>query len=134
MNRVIHFEVHAKDLDRIQKFYEEVFGWSIKDMGPQMANYRTISTGKDEAGKKWTGIDGGMTARQGEIPQAGQPVNAFVCTMDVENIDEMIKKIISLGGSIALDKMEIPGGMGTLAYCKDPEGNIFGMIQTATTQ
>ena len=33
------------------------------------------------------------------------------------------------GGTIALPKMPIPG-MGWLAYCKDTEGNIFGMMQS----
>ena len=47
MNRVVHFEIHAKDLDRTQKFYEDVFGWTITDMGPQMGNYRVVETGKE---------------------------------------------------------------------------------------
>jgi predicted enzyme related to lactoylglutathione lyase len=32
------------------------------------------------------------------------------------------------GGSIALDKMQVPG-VGWLVYAKDLEGNIFGMLQ-----
>ena len=32
------------------------------------------------------------------------------------------------GGTVALAKMPIPG-VGWLAYCKDTEGNIFGMMQ-----
>lgn len=38
MNRVVHFEIHAKNLDEMQRFYTDVFGWSIKDMGEQMGN------------------------------------------------------------------------------------------------
>jgi uncharacterized protein len=34
MNRVAHFEIHAKDLDKAQKFYADVFGWKITDLGP----------------------------------------------------------------------------------------------------
>jgi len=55
MNRVVHFEVHAVDLDKMQKFYESVFGWQIEDLGPQMGNYRLVNTGKDEAGAQWPG-------------------------------------------------------------------------------
>jgi predicted enzyme related to lactoylglutathione lyase len=40
MNRIVHFEIHAKYLDKAQRFYQDVFGWDIKDMGPQMGNYR----------------------------------------------------------------------------------------------
>jgi len=32
------------------------------------------------------------------------------------------------GGSVALDKIQVPG-VGWLSYVKDPEGNIFGMLQ-----
>jgi hypothetical protein len=128
MNRVVHFEIHAKDLDRTQKFYQEVFGWTITDMGPQMGNYRVVETGENTAGSQWNGINGGITPRHGEGPKGGEPVNAYVCTIEVENIDETLEKIAKAGGTIALEKMEVPG-VGLLAYRKDPEGNIFGVLQ-----
>lgn len=128
MNRVVHFEIHAADLDRMQKFYEGIFGWQIQDMGPQMGNYRLVSTGEKKPGDRWQGIDGGITPRHGAPPSDGQPVNAFVCTIDVDNIDTYIQKVKTAGGTMALDKMQVPG-VGWLAYMKDPEGNIFGMLQ-----
>jgi len=128
MNRVVHFEIHAKDLDGAQKFYQDVFGWDIKDMGPQMGNYRLVNTGDDKPGTRWTGINGGITPRHGEPPVGGEPVNSFVCTIQVENIDETLKKIETAGGTIATEKMDVPG-VGILAYRKDPEGNIFGVLQ-----
>jgi len=128
MNRVVHFEIHAKDLNRTQKFYEDVFGWAITDMGPQMGNFRVVVTGKDADGSQWNGINGGITPRHGEGPKGGEPVNAFICTIEVENIDETLEKIAKAGGTVALEKMEVPG-VGLLAYRKDPEGNIFGVLQ-----
>src|SRR3954469_2964088 len=65
MNRVVHFEIHAKDLDGAQKFYGGIFGWKISDLGPQMGNYRMVSTGDDEVGARWPGINGGITPRVG---------------------------------------------------------------------
>ena len=130
MNRVVHFEIHAKDLDRTQKFYEDVFGWTITDMGPQMGNFRVVVTGKDEPGSQWNGINGGINPRRGEGPKGGEPVNAFICTVEVENIDDTLEKISRAGGTVALDKMHVPG-VGILAYRKDPEGNIFGVLQPA---
>jgi uncharacterized protein len=128
MNRVVHFEIHAKNLDRTQKFYQEVFGWTITDMGPQMGNYRVVETGQNTTDSQWNGINGGITPRHGEAPIGGEPVNAFVCTIEVENIDETLEKITKAGGTVALEKMEVPG-VGLLAYRKDPEGNIFGVLQ-----
>ena len=128
MNRVAHFEIHAKDLDKMQKFYEDVFGWKITNLGPQMGNYRMVDTGEDAPGEKWPGINGGITQRMGEPAKSGAPVNAFVCTISVDNLDTYIDKVKNAGGTMALDKMDVPG-VGWLAYCKDPEENIFGMLQ-----
>jgi predicted enzyme related to lactoylglutathione lyase len=128
MNRVVHFEIHAKDLDAAQKFYSGVFGWKITDLGPQMGNYRMVSTGEDEAGARWPGINGGITPRMGNPSSGNEAVNAFVCTISVDNLDSYINKVKTAGGSIALDKMQVPG-VGWLVYVKDPENNIFGMLQ-----
>jgi predicted enzyme related to lactoylglutathione lyase len=65
------------------------------------------------------------------MPKGGEPVNAFVCTITVADIDDTPGKIEAAGGTVALDKMEVPG-VGILAYRKDPEGNIFGVLQPAT--
>lgn len=64
--------------------------------------------------------------RRGKID--GTAVLAYVCTVDVESVDEAVKKITVLGGTIALPKMPIPS-VGWLAYGKDTEGNIFGVMQ-----
>ena len=128
MNRVVHFEIHAKDPDRMQQFYTDVFGWNITNMGEQMGNYRVVVTGENTAGEKWPGINGGITPRRGEPAQSGQPVNAFVCTISVNDLDKYLDKIKNAGGTMALDKMDVPG-VGLLAYCKDPEENIFGVLQ-----
>jgi predicted enzyme related to lactoylglutathione lyase len=59
----------------------------------------------------------------------GQCINAFVCTADVPNLDDYLKKAIAAGGTVALPKMPIPT-VGWLAYFKDTEENIFGMMQS----
>jgi uncharacterized protein len=128
MNRVVHFEIHAKNLDKAQQFYSDIFGWNITDLGPQMGNYRMVETGDTAPGDKWPGINGGITPRMGEPAESGQPVNAYVCTISVDNLDTYIDKVIKAGGTMALDKMDVPG-VGWLAYCKDLEENIFGMLQ-----
>lgn len=133
MNRVVHFEIHGTDMDALQKFYQDVFGWTFQDMGAQMGNYRVINTGNDAPNSSWPGINGGLTPRRGELPQSGQPVNAFVCTITVDNIDETLAKIEAAGGKVATEKMDVPG-VGMLAYRQDPEGNIFGILQPAPTQ
>jgi hypothetical protein len=46
----------------------------------------------------------------------------------VASIDEFMKKVVKSGGHILTPKLEIPG-VGLHAYCRDTEGNIFGLIQ-----
>jgi predicted enzyme related to lactoylglutathione lyase len=123
MPRVVHFEIHADDPDRAVIFYGTVFGWHFtKWNGPQ--DYWLIVTGQHDA----PGIDGGMMRRRGPGPAGGAAVNAFVCTIDVPNIEEYLAKITAHGGSVVVPKMPIPS-VGWLAYAKDTEGNLFGIMQ-----
>jgi hypothetical protein len=121
MPRVVHFEIHAADPDRAVNFYQTLFGWTFQKWEGPM-DYWLITTGPNDQ----PGINGGLVRRQGEID--GQAVIAYVCTVDVENLDASVQTALDNGGQIALPKMPIPG-MGWLAYCKDTEGNIFGMMQ-----
>jgi predicted enzyme related to lactoylglutathione lyase len=73
------------------------------------------------------GIDGGLVPRRGALT-SDAPVIAYVCTVDVANLDDAIAKALSLGAEMALPKQAIPG-VGWLAYLKDPEANIFGVMQ-----
>jgi uncharacterized protein len=121
MPRVIHFEIHVDDPDRAIRFYQNLFDWQISKW-PGPMDYWLISTGANAQ----PGINGGMIRRQGAID--GQAVIAYVCTVDVPKIDDYAAKATEQGGQIVVPKMPVPG-VGWLLYCKDTEGNIFGMMQ-----
>jgi predicted enzyme related to lactoylglutathione lyase len=123
MSRVIHFEIQAENTECAMTFYEALFGWKFSRWGDQ--KYWLISTGDKSA----PGIDGGLLPRPcAGGPQDGAPVNAYVCTVDVDNLDASIERALQAGATLALPKVVIPT-VGWLAYCKDTEGNIFGMMQ-----
>jgi predicted enzyme related to lactoylglutathione lyase len=123
MPRLVHFEIHASDPERMVAFYTGLFGWNFtKWSGP--ADYWLITTGPDGA----PGINGGMLRRRGAPAADGQAPNAFVCTVDVPSVDAALGGVGPAGGSVALPKMPVPG-VGWLAYLKDPDGNIFGVMQ-----
>jgi predicted enzyme related to lactoylglutathione lyase len=48
--------------------------------------------------------------------------------VNVESVDEYQQKAESLGATVVLKKMPIPG-MGYFAQVIDPEGNQFGLFQ-----
>jgi predicted enzyme related to lactoylglutathione lyase len=116
MPRVVHFEIDAAKPERAVNFYEKVFGWKLtKWEGP--IEYWLISTGKENE----AGIDGGLARRTESEPST-------VNTIDVPSVDEFVKKVERNGGSIIRPKMAVPG-VGYMAYFRDPEGNIFGMME-----
>jgi len=121
MARVVHFEIHAADPDRAVNFYKKLFDWQFQKWEGPM-DYWLITTGPNEQ----PGINGGLVRRQGEID--GQAVIAYVCTVDVADVDASTNTATSNGAQVVLPKMAIPG-VGWLVYCKDTEGNIFGMMQ-----
>lgn len=121
MPRVIHFEIHAEQPERAIQFYKGLLGWEFNRWDGPMP-YWLIKTGPPTE----PGIDGGLVQRRGRID--GKAVIAYVCTVNVPSLDNAVEKAQAIGGSIALAKMPIPG-VGWLAYCKDTEGNIFGLMQ-----
>jgi len=120
MSRVIHFEILADDAKRISRFYERVFGWTVQKWnGP--IDYWFLMTGDP----KEPGIDGAFAMRQG-------PDDFNVNTIGVPSIDDAIKRITKNGGKIIRPKSTLPG-VGYLAYFKDTEGNIWGIMQSDTS-
>jgi predicted enzyme related to lactoylglutathione lyase len=123
VGRVVHFEIHAGDMDRAERFYTDVFAWKVTRWDGAPVDYRLLTTGTETPG-----IDGALVERQGALD--GVSVNAFVCTVQVDDIGETEKQVIAAGGEQVLDRMEIPG-VGQVSYFKDTEGNIFGALQPA---
>jgi uncharacterized protein len=123
MARPVHFEIHTADPEQAQRFYRALFAWEFHRWGGPV-DYWLVTTGPADQ----PGINGGMVRRRGPAPAEGQAVNAFVCTVDVPDLDGTLAALPQAGGSIALPKMPVPG-VGWLAYIKDPDGNILGVLQ-----
>lgn len=123
--RVVHFEVPFDDGDRARTFYQEAFGWKVEAF-PGM-DYTIVSSGptSDQGPTESGYINGGMAARN-----ADQSFTSPVIVIDVESIDDALKKIGELGGKTAVEKMPV-AEMGFAAYFTDPEGNVMGLWETA---
>jgi len=125
MGRIVHFEIHVNDMERAKAFYGEVFGWSFQDWSDYagMPYFGAVTGNENEHG-----IDGALMQRQSAPPETGQALNAFACTIGVENFDLTEAKIIENGGKLAMPKYALPG-MAWQGYYIDPEGNTFGIHQ-----
>ena len=116
MNRFTHFELATDDLEKTAAFYREVFGWQIQKWeGP--VEYWMVSTGDEST----PGINGGLMKTDGQF-------RGTVNTIEVEDIDAAIAKVLAHGGVITMEKGTIPG-VGYLAYFRDNAGIMVGLHQ-----
>jgi predicted enzyme related to lactoylglutathione lyase len=111
---VVHFEIPADDVERLSKFYKDVFGWKITKAPMPDFDYWLISTGPE--GKS---VGGGMYKKTG--PNDG-PRN-FI---QVTEIDSVISSFKKAGGKEMMGKQEVPE-IGFTFIGTDPEGNMIGL-------
>lgn len=120
---IVHFEIPANDVQKLKKFYNELFGWKIEKM-PGPMEYWTIETVPvDEKGMPVRpGVNGGMMKKQ-------NPEHKPITYISVESVDKYVKKTEALGGKVIVPKMEVPG-IGWWAMALDPEGNQFAIFES----
>ena len=116
MNRPIHFEILADDPVRVGQFYGDVFGWSTAEWGGGEQGYWLVTTGPSET----PGINGGMMKRH--FPQG------VINTIEVADVEATVSAVEESGGK-KVHGPEVVPGVGLHAYCSDPEGTIFGVLQ-----
>ncbi|MDH5232938.1 MAG: VOC family protein [Gammaproteobacteria bacterium] len=116
MNRPTHFEITSDNPQKTVEFYANAFGWTINKWdGP--VDYWLVTTGEEGT----PGINGAIVDRS----NLQQPV---VNTIEVSSLDDSITSIEANGGTKVAGPMEIPG-VGSHAYCVDPQGTVFGILQ-----
>ncbi|MGB9432055.1 MAG: VOC family protein [Candidatus Acidiferrum sp.] len=119
MNSPAYFEIQADDPERAIGFYTAVFGWSFTKVPGLPIDYWLIQT---------EDMRGGLLKRPTIAPPPRSGTNAYACSMQVTDFDEMAKAILKNGGQVALDKFAVPGTCWQ-GYFLDPEGNTFGLFQ-----
>ena len=110
---IVHFDVHADDVECAKKFYGRVFGWRFSQWGPP--NFFMIATG-DEA-------DPGIHGAVHERPKNENRCVGFQCTIAVDDVDATARLVEAEGGKITVPKMTIPT-VGELIQFSDTEGNV----------
>jgi predicted enzyme related to lactoylglutathione lyase len=128
MDPVIHFEMPAKDQERVRKFYESAFGWQTTPLGPEAGDFVlafTIETDeKTRMPKKCGAINGGFYKKT-------KPDEHVRLTILVEDIREAMKKVEAAGGKVLGEPIEMPG-VGLFATFTDTEGNLATLNQDFT--
>ena len=125
MSGVVHFEIPAEDEARAREFYGAAFDWRL-DVLPDLGYTNVVTTPVDEATQtplEPGAINGGLFERTSDLANP-------IITVDVDDIDTTLERIVELGGSVVQAKTPIPG-LGYFGYFRDTEGNVLGLWTTA---
>jgi predicted enzyme related to lactoylglutathione lyase len=124
MNPVVHFEMPAEDRQRVSKFYSDVFGWQMTQLGPEMGDYLiayTSEVDENRMHKHKGAINGGFFPKE--------PDNAHPSlTIAVDDVKAHIEKVKQGGGTVLGEPKEIPG-IGLYVSILDTEGNRVSLLQ-----
>lgn len=112
-NPVVHFEIGCRDREAAEKFYAELFGWSILH---------------EEPASMIAAADRGIP---GHIISLGHAPEHYVTFyVEVDDLAAALAKAESLGGRTLVPPVPVPP-RGTFAWFEDPDGNTIGLWKPA---
>ncbi|HSV67828.1 MAG TPA: VOC family protein [Mycobacteriales bacterium] len=95
------------------RFYGELFGWTVHDQGAEFGNYGMAEL----RGKTVAGI--------GPVPPGSQSPPAWSTYLASPDIDETVATVKEAGGMVVMGPMDV-GDAGRLAFAQDPAGAFVG--------
>ncbi|SFW71343.1 VOC family protein [Amycolatopsis australiensis] len=112
-NEVAWFEIGAEDPAAAERFYGEVFGWTVAqdDTASTDPAYRVIDTG---------GARGGLFRG---------PENYAIFSVLVADVDDACRRVAAAGGRVRRPPQVNPVGV-TFAHVLDPAGNHFSVFSS----
>jgi predicted enzyme related to lactoylglutathione lyase len=118
LGRFVWFELMTRDVAAARAFYSELLGWRIDLAGTVDGDaYPTIKVGEQPIG--------GLVRLEG----AGETPSHWIGYVAVDDVDAASRRATALGGSVALEPADIPGGGGRYAHLRDPHGGRFGVFE-----
>lgn len=113
---ITHLELPSDDVERAKEFYATLFGWQTRSAA-SMPNYEMFRSGPGDMG--------GTIGLRGETA----PVRGPRIYVTVDSVADALAKVEGLGGSIVIERTEVPG-RGWYAAINDSEGSEIGLWET----
>ncbi len=111
---VAMFEIVSTEQDRAQRFYSQLFDWTITP-APSTDGYALVDTGAGDGA-----IGGGI----GPSMRGETGVKFYV---RVDDLDAYLARAEELGGARVVPPTDLPEGYGRFAILADPDGNPVGL-------
>ena len=109
---VVHFEIIGKDVEKLQSYYADLFGWEVNSDNPM--NYGIVQR-EGNVTQEGIGIGGGI----GAAPEGCSGHTTFY--IEVPDVEAALAKAESLGGSRMMGPEKVMDGV-ELGLFADPEG------------
>jgi uncharacterized protein len=109
-------ELASPDVDAAANFYGELLGWKRERYEP------------DPEGYWYFRRDGKLVAGLEAFRMPGQ-VPAWLGWVNVDDVTATAGKVGDAGGTVLAGPLDVPGGAGSLAVCRDTEGAVFALWQ-----
>ena len=123
-NPVVHFEIYARDAEKLARFYSTLFDWTIEAMPGMDYHYvKTVDTDDNGMPTRPGGINGGLLMRP-----AGFDDRGWINYINVDSLDPAVRRAEELGAKVMKPRAAVPG-MGWFAMLSDPQGNSFALWQ-----
>jgi uncharacterized protein len=119
---VVHFEIIAKDAEKLRSYYSDLFGWKINPDNPM--NYGIVQR-DDNVNADGVGIGGGVGAGPEGYPGH---VTFYV---EVPDVEAALSKAESLGGSRMMGPEKVMEGV-EIGLFNDTEGHLVGVVKSAS--
>ena len=120
---VVHFEILGPDGPAAVEFYRELFGWGLRKAS--MDGYDSYAYLPEPD----AGIGGGVGQLAGTESTRGSFVTIYV---EVEDPRATLDQAVQAGAEVTLPATRIDG-VEEIARFRDPQGNIVGLVRSATT-
>jgi hypothetical protein len=110
---LVHWDIEARDPERMRQFYAQMFNWSIGD-APLMPISPGIGGPPPEA------LSGNIFKHEGR--------SGFSLYIQVRDLRASMAQATELDGTVLSQPFDVPGGP-TIAAITDPEGNRLVLVQ-----
>ena len=118
-NRIVWFEIPVRDMDRACKFYESLFGETLRRESMGAAVQLSVFTHEGDA------VSGCLMFAPNARPHA-DGVRVYLDARR-QGLDTLLGRVEAAGGKVALPPVQLPEGMGRFAHMRDLDGNVVGL-------
>jgi predicted enzyme related to lactoylglutathione lyase len=112
-NGIAWFEIGTDNPAEAERFYGEVFGWTLGHDDGDLPGYQ-----------QWAAGDGPGLHAGGLLDTGGAVPGYAVFSVLVEDVADTCRRVEAAGGKTLRAPMGTPGGI-TFAYLLDPADNLF---------